>query len=93
MVLKAWMQDERGASHLLIGLSREAVESIQRGDVVTLPPGQNIPLTEESDIVLIYEDTEEALIERMNAGFQRPEDGSSDKHKESAMHRHRTPPR
>jgi len=54
------MQDERGVPHLLLGLSKQAFESIQRGKIVTLPPGQNIPLTDESDVVSMYEETEEA---------------------------------
>jgi hypothetical protein len=85
------MKDERDTSHLLIGLSKHAVESIQRGEIVTLPGGQNLPLTDESDIVLIYEDSEEALIERMNAGFQRSEAEGLERENKPAKHRHRTP--
>lgn len=92
MVLKGWMKDERDTSHLLIGLTKKAVESIQQGEIVTLPGGQNIPLADDSDIVLMYEDSEEALIERMNAGFQRSEAEGSEREDKSAKHRHRTPP-
>ena len=45
--------------HLLIGLNREDVESLQSGDVFTLPPGDALPLSDDSDIILIYEDTDE----------------------------------
>ncbi len=86
MVQKAWMADENDTPHLLIGLSKQALESIQRGEVVTLPRGQNIPLTNDSDIVLMYEDTEEALIERMNGGF-----GRAEAKENRAQHRHRKP--
>ena len=86
------MKDERDTSHLLIGLSKQAIESIQRAEIVTLPGGHNIPLTDDSDIVLMYEDSEEALIERMNAGFQRSEADGLEREDESVKHRHRTPP-
>jgi len=60
MALKATVLDEDKTQHLLIGLSRATIEALQRGEVFVLPPGQNPALTENSDIVLIYEETDEA---------------------------------
>jgi hypothetical protein len=56
----------------LIGLNRENIESLQRGDVFTLPPGQTFPLSENSDVVVIYEDTDEKLVERMKNNMPAP---------------------
>jgi hypothetical protein len=67
MALKATLLDEESTPHLLIGLSRENLESLQRGEVFVLPPGKNVPLTEKSDIVLMFEETDEDLVERMKA--------------------------
>jgi hypothetical protein len=33
--------------------------------VFTLPQGKNLPLTEKSDIVLVFEETDDGLVERM----------------------------
>ena len=77
MGLKAWFQDENNTTHLLIGLNRENVESLQRGDVFTLPPGEALSLSDDSDIILIYEDTDEKLVERMKANMPAPTEDRS----------------
>ena len=43
------------------------MSNLRRGDVFTLPAGQVLPLSDNSDIILIYEDTDEKLVERMKA--------------------------
>lgn len=77
---KAYLGDFENTTHLLIGLNREDVESLQRGEVFSMPTGQNLPLTEKSDIVFIFEETDEELIERMKAHLPRSKSG--------AVHRH-----
>jgi hypothetical protein len=67
MALKATILDEENTPHLLIGLSRENVETLEKGEVFVLPQGQNLPLTDKSDIVVIFEETDEALVQRMKA--------------------------
>ena len=42
MGLKAWFQDEKGTIHLMIGLNRENVQSLQRGDVFHIAIGPNV---------------------------------------------------
>jgi hypothetical protein len=68
MALKAALLDEENTPHLLIGFSRQDVESMQRGDVLVLPSGRNTPLTEKSDIIVFFEETDEDLVNRMQAG-------------------------
>ena len=68
MALKAILIDNEKNPHLLIGLNREDVDSMKRGEVFVLPSGQNVALNEKSDIVLIIEETDEDLVRRMKAG-------------------------
>jgi hypothetical protein len=62
MALKAIVLDNGNIQHLIIGLNREDVDSLLRGDVFTLPPGQVPLLTEnKSDIVLLFAETDDDL--------------------------------
>jgi hypothetical protein len=63
MAIKAIAVDDTNTHHLLIGLNRENVESILRGDVFSLPKGA-APLTVDSDIVIIFAETDEELAKR-----------------------------
>jgi hypothetical protein len=63
MAIKALAVDDTNTHHLIIGLNRENIESILRGDVFTLPQGA-APLTEESDIVVLFAETDEQLAKR-----------------------------
>ena len=48
--------------HLVIGLNRENIESLLRGDVFTLPGGPVPVLTaNKSDIVLVFAETDKDL--------------------------------
>lgn len=53
--------DEAGTHHLIIGLNRENVETILRGDVLTLPAGYLEGLTHESNVVVLFAETDEEL--------------------------------
>jgi hypothetical protein len=65
MAVKAILVDEENVHHLVIGLNREDVESLLRGDVFTLPSGPVPTLTEnKSDIVLLFAETDEELGQR-----------------------------
>jgi hypothetical protein len=55
--------DDSNTHHIIIGLNRENVESILRGDVFTLPSGA-APLGADSDIVVIFGETDEELVKR-----------------------------
>ena len=82
MAVKAIVVDGDKIQHLIIGLNREDVESLLRGDVLTLPSGQVPVLTEDkSDIVLLFAETDEDLGRRLptstptGIGGNRPEKG------------------
>ena len=62
MAVKAIVVDGDNVQHLIIGLNRENIESLLRGDVFTLPSGPVPVLTEnKSDIVLLFAETDEEL--------------------------------
>ena len=64
MAVKAIVVDDSNIHHLIVGLNRENVESMLRGDVFTLPRGAASVLSDDSDIVLMFEETDEALTKR-----------------------------
>jgi hypothetical protein len=51
--LRAWFQDEENTIHLVIGLNRDNIASLQRGEVFTLSGGEGYVLSENSDVVLL----------------------------------------
>jgi len=64
MAVEAIALDDENTHHLIIGLNRENVESILRGDVLTLPRGIVLELSEASDIVVLFAETDEELGKR-----------------------------
>ena len=64
MAIKAVAVDDENIEHLIIGLNRGDVNSLLDGDVYTLPHGITISLTEKSDIVLLFAETDEDLEKR-----------------------------
>jgi hypothetical protein len=64
MAVKAIVVDDENTHHLIIGLNRSDVESILRGDVLTLPRGIVLELSEASDIVVMFAETDAALAGR-----------------------------
>jgi hypothetical protein len=64
MAIKAIALDDENTQHLIIGLNRENIESLLRGDVFTLPHGMAVELTEQSDIVLLFAETDDDLGKR-----------------------------
>ena len=64
MAIKAIAVDDTNTEHLIIGLSRKDVESLLGGDVFTLARGTIPNLTENSDIVLLFAETDEDLGKR-----------------------------
>jgi hypothetical protein len=64
MAIKAVAVDDQNTEHLIIGLNRDNVNSLLDGDVFTLPHGIAITLTENSDIVLLFAETDEELEKR-----------------------------
>ena len=71
MAIKAIALDDRDTQHLIIGLNRENIESLLRGDIFTLPHGMPPTLTEDSDIVLLFAETDEDLGKRFGCGYFR----------------------
>ena len=63
MAIKAIAVDDSNTHHLIIGLNRENVESLLRGDVFTLPPGAQ-GLSADSDIVIVFAETDADLEKR-----------------------------
>ena len=64
MAIKAVAVDDQNTEHLIIGLNRDNVNDLLEGDVFTLPHGIAITLTENSDIVLLFAETDEDLEKR-----------------------------
>jgi hypothetical protein len=64
MALKAVAVDDSGTQHLIIGLNRENVDSILQGDVFTFARGVFPVMTEDSDIVVLFAETDEELKQR-----------------------------
>jgi hypothetical protein len=56
--------DDENRHHLIIGLNRDNVDSLLDGDVFTLQHGIAITLTENSDIVLMFAETDDDLAKR-----------------------------
>jgi hypothetical protein len=64
MAIKAVAVDDENTEHLVIGINRDEVKSLLDGDIFKLPQGAGISLTEKSDIVLLFADTDEELEKR-----------------------------
>jgi hypothetical protein len=64
IAIKAVAVDEEKTQHLIIGLNRDNLNSLLDGDVFKLPHGIPISLTEQSDIVLLFADTDADLEKR-----------------------------
>jgi len=64
MAIKAVAVDDKNTQHLIIGLNRDDINSLFDGDVFTLPKGIAISITEQSDIVLLFAETDEELEKR-----------------------------
>jgi hypothetical protein len=64
MAIKAVAVDEENTQHLIIGLNRDEVNSLLDGDVFRLPKGIDITLTTNSDIVLLFAETDADLEKR-----------------------------
>jgi hypothetical protein len=74
----------------MIGLSRSDVEAIERGEVYVLPadPKANL-LTDKSDIIVIFEETDDELVARMKAGVARSVEPAATKKR--VAHKHNKP--
>ena len=59
MAVKAIALDDDNVEHLIIGLNRENIESLLRGDVFKLPRGMVPALTKDSDIILLFAETDD----------------------------------
>jgi hypothetical protein len=64
MAIKAGAVDDENTQRLIIGLNRDNVNFLLDGDVFTLPHGIAISLTENSDIVLLFAETDDDLAKR-----------------------------
>jgi hypothetical protein len=66
MAVKAVCKDKEGIQHLIIGLSRENLNTLVDGEVLTMPQGLAANITEASDIVLLFAETDAELKSRMS---------------------------
>jgi hypothetical protein len=64
MSITAIALDDANTQHLIIGLTRADVDALVRGDVVTLPHNIKPELTADSDIVVLFAETDKALAGR-----------------------------
>jgi hypothetical protein len=64
MSITAIALDEANTQHLIIGLTRAEVDALVRGEVLTLPHNIKPELTADSDIVVLFAETDEALAGR-----------------------------
>jgi hypothetical protein len=64
MAVKAIVVDDSGTHHLFIGLNRQNVDSLLRGDVFTLSGGNLRVLSENSDVVVLFAETDQELEKR-----------------------------
>jgi hypothetical protein len=64
MSITAIALDDANTQHLIIGLTRADVDAIMQGDVLTLPRSMKPELTVDSDIVVLFAETDEALAGR-----------------------------
>jgi len=65
MAVKAIAEDDKGVQHLIIGLNRENIETLLRGDVFKLPSGPVPVMTaNKSDVILLFAETDEELAQR-----------------------------
>ena len=71
IAIKAVVLDQSGTQHLIIGLNRDNVESLLNGDVFTLPPGMLSGLSEDSDVVLLFAETDQELASRFPPALRR----------------------
>jgi hypothetical protein len=72
MAIKATCIDESQTVRLLIGLNRENVEALLRGETLILPPG-SVPLDTESGIAIVFGETDEELVQdRLSAPEMTP---------------------
>jgi hypothetical protein len=58
--IEAIVQDSEGVQHLIVGLHRENVDSLLRGDLFTLPPGQ-VPVLRKPEATSLFAETDEEL--------------------------------
>ena len=63
MAIKALATDDNDSVHLIIGLNRENIDSLLRGDYFYLPSGA-MPLNENSQIVIVFAETDRELEKR-----------------------------
>jgi len=73
MAIKATCIDESQTVHLLIGLNRENVEALLRGETLTLPPG-SVPLDVDSEIAIVFAETDEELVQNRLSASELPPD-------------------
>jgi hypothetical protein len=66
VAIKAVAVDDENTQHLMIGLNRDNITSLLDGDVFTLPGGVAIAITDESDIVLLFAETDDDLAKRFS---------------------------
>jgi len=70
MAVKAIALGEDNIQHIIIGLNRENIESLLRGEMFKLPRGIMPELTAASDIILMFAETDDDLGKRLPPSMQ-----------------------
>jgi hypothetical protein len=69
MAIQAVARDGSDIQHLIIGLNRDDVQSIMRGEVFTLPRRVGgIELSRYSDIIMLFAETDDELLRCLPTG-------------------------
>ena len=64
MSITAIALDDANTQHLIIGLTRAEIDALVQGDVLTLPHTIKPELTADSDILVLFAETDAALAGR-----------------------------
>jgi hypothetical protein len=64
---QAVVADQQNLHHLVTGLNRDDVNAIFKGKIVALPAGTLTGLTEESDVVIMFGETDEDISNRFSS--------------------------
>jgi len=59
LALKASCLDEEKARRIFLLVLAESIETLLEGEFLVLPQGKNLPLTDTSDIAVMFGETDE----------------------------------
>ena len=63
MAVKVTCTDDLNTEHLVIGLNLQDIESLLRGERVTLTRGKTVTLGTNSDVAIVFGQTDQDLVQ------------------------------